>query len=104
MKFLEIIQLITACILILPIVADIDSSEFYTFLRILVFSTSLMTISLNYTKIENDEISKFVVFGALFIGILFNPIFPIYLYEKEIWWVFDIVAAGFFLINALSSK
>ena len=38
-----------------------------------------------------------VVFGV--IAILFNPIIPIYLHDKGVWQVIDLVAAVLFLIK-----
>lgn len=103
MKFLEIIQLITAFFLFVSI-GNIDSSAFYSFLRILVFITSVLTIFDSVGDMENSFVSKFVVVCSFFIGIIFNPILPIYFYDKESWFIYDIVAGGFFAIKALSTK
>lgn len=43
-----------------------------------------------------------ILFGI--VALLFNPIFPIYLYKKSIWIPLDIIIAILFLIELLSNK
>ena len=96
MSLISWIQIITGIILFVA-TADISSSEFYTILRILVFFTSLITIFQNFKKIEENGINKLIISLAILLAILFNPIIPIYIYNKGLWIYFDIVGGLFFL-------
>ena len=96
MSLISWIQIITGIILFVA-TADISSSEFYTILRILVFFTSLITIFQNFKKIEENGINKLIISLAILLAILFNPIIPIYIYNKGLWIFFDIVGGLFFL-------
>ena len=84
-----IISLLTAILLVmgcfhLPI-------GYYTFLRIIVFVASIALIVLNWGK----GLSVAIIVTAL-IGILFNPVIPVYLHNKTAWTFIDLFAAGWF--------
>ncbi len=90
-KTATIICLITALLLVigcfhLPI-------GYYTFLRIVVFVASIVIIidshkmGFNYCNITTG-----------IVGILFNPIIPVYLHSKMLWTVIDIIASVWFII------
>jgi len=64
---------------------------YYTFLRILVTISSV--IITNEIKIGSTIWS--ILFGIT--ALIFNPIIPIYLYQKSLWMPIDIVAAMLFL-------
>jgi len=67
---------------------------YYTFLRIVVFLVSL------YSAYQIKDAGK-NVWILLYVGlaILFNPIIPIYLYDKEVWMVIDGLAGIFMLFG-----
>lgn len=69
---------------------------YYTFLRIVVFITSIIVL---IGSVKNDMLS-FAIVTAL-IGILFNPILPIYLHSKSIWVILDILSAGWFIFCSI---
>ncbi|WP_394747090.1 DUF6804 family protein [Spongiimicrobium salis] len=68
--------------------------EYYWVLRILVFFGAALVI------VKNIEQTYWVlIFGV--IAVLFNPIFPIYLYRKIIWMQLDIISGVVFLIELM---
>jgi len=72
---------------------------YYTFLRIVVFAGSLLAI---YNEYEGKITGWIITFGL--IGVLFNPIIPVYLHDKVIWIVIDIVAAIIFAVKASQTQ
>jgi hypothetical protein len=68
---------------------------FYTFLRILVTIGAITTIGV---EVQKGITIWTILFGL--ITILFNPLFPIYLYEKTAWLPFDIICGIIFLLKA----
>jgi hypothetical protein len=72
---------------------------YYTFLRILVCATCINILITDY----KGEIGPTqIIFGIM--AIFFNPLIPIYLHDKAIWKVIDLVAAVVFVVKALSSN
>lgn len=73
--------------------------EYYTFLRIVVSLGAILVIY-NFIKIRN------YFWLGIFAGILllFNPIFPIYLYQKSIWLPIDFVVGILFLLISFFQK
>lgn len=67
--------------------------EYYTFLRITLTLGALMVLINGWGKLSFIWIICF-----LFIGILFNPIFPIYFGVKIIWVPIDIITGILFLL------
>lgn len=67
--------------------------EYYTFLRILVSAGALLVL---YHTITSRQLYFSIVFLAIFI--LFNPVFPIYLYRKGIWIPIDTITGILFLL------
>lgn len=67
--------------------------EYYTFLRILVSAGALLVL---YHTITSRQPYFSIVF--LVILILFNPVFPIYLYRKGIWIPIDTITGILFLL------
>ncbi len=65
---------------------------YYTFLRILVTITSLIIIAKEF---KAGLTIWLILFGIT--SIVFNPIIPIYLYQKSLWMPIDIVASILFL-------
>ena len=83
-SFLTAILLVVGCFP-LPI-------GYYTFLRIIVFVASIVLIVLNWGK----RLSVAIIITAL-LGILFNPIIPVYLHNKTAWIIIDALAAIWFI-------
>ncbi len=74
--------------------------EYYTFLRILVSAGALLVL---YHTVTSRQPYFSIVFLAILI--LFNPVFPIYLYRKGIWIPIDtITGILFLLINFIEKK
>ncbi len=72
---------------------------YYTFLRIIV---TIGAIAVIVTEFENGF--NFWVVTFCIIAILFNPLIPIYLNDKEAWMPIDIIAAILFIIKSLTIK
>lgn len=67
--------------------------EYYTFLRILVSVGALIVL---YNTLSFKQYYFSIIF--LIILILFNPVFPIYLYRKDVWIPIDTVTGILFLL------
>ena len=94
-KPITIVFILTAILLVvgcfrLPI-------GFYTFLRITVFVASIVLIVINREK----GLSVSIIVSAL-LGIIFNPIIPVYLHNKTAWIVIDAPAAVWFVYLSIS--
>ena len=72
---------------------------YYTFLRIALTLGALMVL---YSEVQKDVNLLGISFIA--IAILFNPIFPVYLYQKSLWIAIDIVTAILLLVYWLSQQ
>jgi len=73
--------------------------EYYTFLRILVSIGALLVL---YNTISFKQHYFSIIF--LVILIIFNPIFPIYLYRKSIWLPIDTITGILFLLITFIDK
>lgn len=80
------IFLIPAAFLFLGI-ADLPIG-YYTLLRIVVFISSCLVAMGSYA--QGDKINLRVILFAV-IALLFNPLSPIYLHDKEAWSVIDAI-------------
>jgi len=67
--------------------------EYYTFLRILISIGALLVL---YNTLSFKQHYLSIIF--LVILILFNPVFPIYLYRKSLWIPVDIITGILFLL------
>ncbi|SIQ34610.1 DUF6804 family protein [Chryseobacterium sp. RU33C] len=67
--------------------------EYYTFLRILISIGALLVL---YNTLSSKQHYFSIIFLVIFI--LFNPVFPIYLYWKNIWIPIDIITGILFLL------
>ena len=76
---------IPACIALLAILPL--PIGFYTIIRIALFGFALWTAFQIY-KLSNNMWILFAV-----IAVLFNPIVPLYLHDKSIWIILDILTA-----------
>lgn len=82
------IFIIPAALLLIGI-ADMPIG-YYTFLRIVVCLSSGVIAYGSYS-IEEKISFRAALFGL--IALLFNPIFPVYLQDKELWTTIDIISA-----------
>lgn len=73
--------------------------EYYTILRILISIGALLVL---YNAVRFKQYYFSIIF--LFILILFNPVFPIYLYRKSVWIPIDIITGILFLLIAFAEK
>jgi hypothetical protein len=72
---------------------------FYTFLRIVV---TIGAIAVVITEYEKDMNFWVISFGL--IAILFNPIIPVHLHDKETWAVIDIITGVLFAIKGFNTN
>ncbi len=87
---------IGCAILLLIAVLPLDSF-FYKLLRIVVF---LGAILIGSQSVKNP----FVLLSFALIAYLFNPIAPVYLFQKLIWIPVDVICALLFLANTFQIK
>ena len=69
--------------------ADLPTG-YYTLVRIAVCFMSALSCYWSYKSDDKVGIAT-VLFGVL--TILFNPIIPVYLHDKEVWTIIDVTAA-----------
>lgn len=72
---------------------------FYTFLRIITTIGSMVVV---ITEFKNGINFWLITFGITCI--LFNPFFPIYFHDKQVWIPIDIACAILFLIKSITIK
>lgn len=72
---------------------------YYTLLRIIV---TIGAITVVVTEFENEISFWIIVFGIIII--LFNPIIPIHLNNKEAWMLIDLITGIIFIIKSLTIK
>ena len=89
---------IAAAVLLLLAIAPLPIG-YYKFLRI---STTIGAVVLTIDSYKGQVNIWSIVFGI--IAILFNPIVPIYLYQKDKWMPIDIGAAVIFVSYAIWHK
>lgn len=65
---------------------------YYTFLRIIVTIGAVLILLKEIQKDVNPLGISFII-----VAVLFNPIIPIYLYQKSFWMLIDIVTGILFL-------
>jgi predicted membrane protein len=70
---------------------------YYTLLRIVVSIGAIAVIIKEYEQGINFWI---IIFGLILI--LFNPLIPVYLNDKEVWMPIDIIAAILFVIKSFT--
>ncbi|MFT4831521.1 MAG: hypothetical protein ACI815_001169 [Psychroserpens sp.] len=91
-KIFNVLSIICACHLFF---AGLDLPEvFYTYLRVFVTCVALLTVGNNIGK--NNFFA--ITFGV--IAFIFNPIFPLYQFNKTVWVLLDIITALLFLLEA----
>ncbi len=67
---------------------------FYTFMKFVVTGTCIYYAYYLYEIKKQD----FWFWGLVIIGILFNPIAPIYLRDKTLWGFIDLVVIVYFIV------
>ena len=72
---------------------------YFTFLRIAVTVGAILCV---LKEIKFGINIWVILFGC--ITILFNPIIPIYLYQKSIWAPLDVITAIVFLVYSFKNK
>ena len=72
---------------------------YYTFLRIVV---TIGSVAVVVTEFENGINFWVIIFGL--VAILFNPLIPVYLGEKEVWIPIDLIAAILFGVKSFTTK
>lgn len=68
---------------------------YYTFLRITITLGALIIV---FTEYKKQATFWVIIFGL--IAILFNPVIPVYLYKKSLWFPIDILVGVLFLVKA----
>ena len=94
-----ILFLIPAAMLLLAM-ADMPSG-YYVFMRIVVCFACAVVAYGSYKRDDSLNGSA-ILFGLM--AILFNPIIPVYLYDREIWMPIDIIGAIVFVIKGIVFK
>lgn len=88
------IPAIIAIIALLLTFIDWSSYGYYTFMKFVVTAVAIYYAYYIYTELKEKGIWFWLLVG---VAILFNPIVPIYLYDKSVWMVIDVVVAGYFI-------
>lgn len=94
-----ILFIIPAALLLLAM-ADMPSG-YYVFMRIVVCLSCCIIARGSYNR-DNSINASVVLFGLM--AILFNPIIPIYLYDRDIWIPIDIIGAIIFIVKGFVFK
>ena len=99
---LTVLQFIAAIFLIIALF-DIQAMGYFTFLRIYIFSVAILSMYQFYKtskKADNEDQKNILLGSALFsfiFAVLFNPIFPVYFWDKTPWYWIDSITALYFL-------
>lgn len=84
--------------LLLLALADLPIG-YYTFLRIVV---TIGAVSVIIDELKYGMNFWVVIFGI--VAILFNPLIPIYLHDRDVWMPIDIISAILFIIKSFSTN
>lgn len=95
-----VIPAIVAIVLLLLTFLD-WSYGYYTFLRIIITVVAIYYAYYLYSVVNQ---LNFWFWGLVVIIIVFNPIFPIYLRDKTIWGIIDVISAAFFISLIIKMK
>lgn len=93
-KKILIIPAVIAIIVILLSFIDWSSYGYYTFLKFVVTAVAAYYAYFLYTELKEKGVWLWLLVG---IAILFNPIVPIYLYDKSVWMAIDVVVIIYFI-------
>jgi hypothetical protein len=89
--------LLNTCTIALLIALAPLPAFYYKLLRFLITIGALLVVKEEWEK-QNAVGIWLIVFAA--IAILFNPLFPVYLYSRSLWAIIDILCALLFMIKA----
>lgn len=96
--FTNLVRIVSLCCALLLFIAVLHASrEYYWLLRTVVSIGAVLVI------VQNMSRTYWVVLFAIVL-VLFNPIFPIYLYKKVLWIPIDISAGLLFLIEIIVNR
>lgn len=84
--------------LLLIAIAEL-SYGYYTFLRLVVTIGAVLVVYNEYSRQLNFWVISFGI-----IAILFNPIFPVYLRDRELWAIIDVLCAIIFIVKGIKTK
>ena len=88
------IPAIIAIIALLLTFIDWHSYGYYTLMKFVVAGTTAYYAYYIYEVVKKQD---FWFWGLIIIAILFNPIIPIYLGDKSLWMIIDVVVIGFLI-------
>lgn len=106
---LTILQFIAAILLIIALF-DIQAMGYFTFLRIYIFSVAILSMYqfIKASKKTDNEDQENLLVGSTIIlftiAVLFNPIFPVYFWDKTPWYWIDSIAALAFLCYVIDDS
>ena len=92
---MKALSLICAALLLLALINL--PMGYYTFLRIVVTIGAIVVIM---KELENGFNFWVITFGLA--AILFNPLIPVYLNNKDAWMPIDIIAAILFIMKSMT--
>ncbi|WP_431163272.1 DUF6804 family protein [Flagellimonas beolgyonensis] len=96
--FTTLVQVLSVfCALLLFLAVFRAPREYYWLLRTIVFVGALLVVVKN-----RKHMYLMILFGL--VAILFNPVFPIFLYKKLFWLPLDILTGILFLIEAILNR
>ncbi|WP_350072132.1 DUF6804 family protein [Imperialibacter sp.] len=72
---------------------------YYTFLRIVVTIGAILVVYREYSNHLNLWVNSFG-----FIAIIFNPVIPVHLNDKQLWTAVDVTCAIIFMTKGLRTK
>ena len=91
-KLFSVLSIICACHLFF---AGLNLPEaFYSYLKVIVTCVALLTMMNHIGK------NRFFVVAFGLVAVVFNPIYPVYLYDRSVWVLLDIITALLFLYEA----
>lgn len=109
-RYLDFLKLIAAVLLI--IASYNQSSNYYSWLRILIFIISIYSLYeskvtydiLGFNAFTRNEQKGIYILFFLTLAVLFNPLVPIYFYDKSIWNYIDFAGIIIFISSFFSSN
>lgn len=96
--FTNLVRVVSVCCALLLFIAVLHAPrEYYWLLRTVVSVGALLVI------VQNIYNTYWVILFAIVL-VLFNPLFPIYLYKKILWIPIDIITGLLFLIEIIINR
>lgn len=96
-KFTKIPAVIAIIVLLLTFI-DWDSYSYYTFMKFIV--TGVMFYHAYFIYEILKKINHWF-WGSVGTAVLFNPVIPIHLGDKDLWMVIDILVIGFLISSMI---